>query len=137
MTRTEYLEEIKDDVLNYIEENVKIADYESREDLEEFLNNELWNEDSVTGNACGSYYCNAYRAEGAIGNIWEDGILREACEEFGGDLGNWIERGAEYCDVSIRCYLLGEAIAEALDLLEIEEIENEDGCGHHLAYIVA
>lgn len=129
------LRKSKNDVLNYIEENVEIADYEDREELGEKLNDDCWVDDSVTGNASGSYYCNAYRAEQAIGNIWEDEILIEACHEFGGDLGEWIEKGAEFCDVCIRCYLLGEAIAEALDELDIDEVENENGYGYHLEYV--
>ena len=54
-------------------------------------------------------------------------LLAEAAAEFGGDLGEWVERGAEYCDVSIRCYLLGSAIAEAL-----EEIEDDFNAAHEI-----
>ena len=35
---------------------------------------------------------------------------------------NAIEKGAEWCDVTIRCYLLGQAISEVLDDME-EELE--------------
>ena len=80
------------------------------------LNDELWIEDSVTGNASGSYYCNAYKAEESIAHNW--GLLEEALDEFGQNNINVIEKGAEWADVTIRCYLLGLAISEVLDDLE-------------------
>ena len=46
-------------------------------------------------------------------------LLLEALEEFGCDI-KYLEKGAEACDVTIRCYLLGNAIIEAL-----EELEND------------
>lgn len=51
-------------------------------------------------------------------------LLTECACAFGEDVGAWIEKGAEYCDVSIRCYLLAECIESALDELE-EEGEEE------------
>lgn len=47
-------------------------------------------------------------------------LLREACEEWGQDVGHAIQRGAEYCDVTIRCHLLSQAISAAIDELEEE-----------------
>ena len=54
-------------------------------------------------------------------------MLAEALDEFGSDT-NILKQGAEALDVTIRCYLLGAAIAEALDELEeeLEEGEEED-----------
>ena len=80
------------------------------------LNDELWIEDSVTGNASGSYYCNAYKAEESIAHNLD--LLEEALDEFGQNNINVIEKGAEWADVTIRCYLLGLAIYEVLDDLE-------------------
>lgn len=37
--------------------------------------------------------------------------------------GKRLEKGAEACDVTIRCYLLGQAISEVLDEIETEEEE--------------
>ena len=121
MEKYNYLEAIKADVRAYIEEEINMDDFsgpaEDREDLrqelEEKLNDDLWIADSVTGNASGSYYCNAWKAEEALCHNW--GLLAEALEEFGGDFGEAVKRGAEYCDVTIRCYLLGQAIAAVLD----------------------
>ncbi|MBS6715012.1 MAG: hypothetical protein KH231_06015 [Dialister sp.] len=56
-------------------------------------------------------------------------LLADAAEEFGGDLGEWVERGAEYCDVSIRCYLLGSAVDDVInelqDKIDLEQDETE------------
>lgn len=46
--------------------------------------------------------------------------LEEACEEFGQDIGEAVKQGAEYCDVTIRCYLLSRAIETAIYELEEE-----------------
>lgn len=122
--RYDYLEAIKSDVLDYIREEVNLPDYDSREELEEALNDELWTVDSVTGNASGSYYCNAWRAEEALSHNWD--LLAEALREFGQDATDVLEQGAEAMDVTIRCYLLWQAIAEALDELEEEFPWNEE-----------
>lgn len=119
MTNYNYLESIKADVKEYINNEITLKDFTDREELEQKLNDDLWVEDSVTGNASGSYYCNAWKAEEALAHNWD--VLEEALAEFGCE-ENPIEKGAEWCDVTIRCYLLGQAIAEVLDEME-EELE--------------
>jgi hypothetical protein len=113
-----YLEAVTADVVEYIKNEINLADYDSREELEEALNDELWTADSVTGNASGSYYCNAWKAEEALAHNWD--LLAEALTEFGQDGTDVLKQGAEAMDVTIRCYLLGQAIAEALEELEEE-----------------
>lgn len=121
----DYQTAVKEDVKEYIRENY-IADeirenletMSARSDFEEKLNNNLWIEDSVTGNASGSYTFNSWQAEENLCHNMV--LLEEACDEFGEDFGEAVSRGAEYCDVTIRCYLLRCAISDALD-----EIENE------------
>lgn len=54
-------------------------------------------------------------------------LLEEACDEFGTDaktVGEWfLSEDWEKMDVTIRCYLLGQAIGETLDDMadELEE----------------
>lgn len=119
----DYKAAVKDDILDYINRNYseedQKANLENREEWEDELRDDLWTCDSVTGNASGSYYCNTYRAANAIAHNWD--LLREALREFGCDDVNPIERGEEWCDVTIRCYMLSECIAEALDELEAKE----------------
>lgn len=113
MEKYNYLENVKADVLAYLNENY--ADKEGTIDREEFaeqLNDDLWIEDSVTGNASGSYTCNAWQAEEYLAHNWD--LLAEAIEEFGGNT-DVLRQGPEVYDVTIRCYLLGQAIELALD----------------------
>lgn len=115
-----YLEMVKEDVLEYVKNEIIIDDYE-REELEEKLNEELWVEDSVTGNASGSYTFNRYEAEKIVKDNISDVV--EACCEFGIDSKAFGEKVFneewEYLDVTARCYFLGQAISEALDELEL------------------
>lgn len=112
-----YLEQVTSDAKEAILENMSEWDFDDRDELEQVANDELWTDDSVTGNASGSYYCNAWKAEEAICHNWD--LLEEAINEFGGDT-DILKQGAEACDVTIRCYLLGQAIGAALDELEEE-----------------
>lgn len=114
-----YMEAMTEDIKEYIKNEVTLSDYSDRDELEEYLNDTLWTEDSITGNASGSYFCNAYKAEECLCHNWD--LLAEAVQEFG-YTENVLEKGAEWCDVTIRCYLLGQAIAEVLDDME-EELE--------------
>lgn len=117
MTTTyNYLESVKEDVKTYIENEITLSDYANREELEEHLSETLFTEDSVTGNASGSYTFSTYQAEEYLCHNW--GILAEALEEFGETDINPIKKGAEWCDVTIRCYLLGQVISEVLDEME-------------------
>jgi len=113
----DYKEVVKEDVLDYIKTEIDFLDFETIEELEEKLNEDLFVCDGVTGNASGSYTFNTYEAEENLCHNLD--LLTEACQEFGSDVGELIEQGAEACDVTIRCYLLAEAINEALE--EIEE----------------
>ena len=120
MERYDYLEAVKEDVKNYIEENGIKVTSENRNELEEQLNDDLFCNDSVTGNGSGSYTFNAYTAEEYLCHNLD--LLAEACEEFGSSM-DILKDGAEACDVTIRCYLLNQAISEVLD--ELEETANE------------
>ena len=119
MMNYNYLESMKEDVQEYINNEINLKDFSDREELEEKLNDTLWTEDSVTGNASGSYYCNSWKAEEALAHNWD--LLAEAMKEFCCEV-DLLEKGAEWADVTIRCYLLGQAIGEVLDEME-EELE--------------
>lgn len=113
----DYREAMTEDVKEWIKENIDLTEWtEDREGLEQQLNNDLWTEDSITGNASGSYYCNSYKAEESIAHNWD--LLNEALDEFGENNINVIEKGAEWADVIIRCYLLRSVISDVLDEME-------------------
>ena len=95
-----------------------------KEDVKEYINNEIdlneWNEDredSVTGNGSGSYTFSRWQAEENLSHNLD--LLAEALEEFGENESYLFKRGAEWADVTIRCYLLSSTIAEVLNELEI------------------
>lgn len=121
----DYRNAVLEDVKEYIENEINLDEWKGdREGLEEKLNDDLWTVDSVTGNGSGSYTFNTYEAEENICHNLD--LLEEALDEFGSDHGYLIDNGAEAADVTIRCYLLGGAISEALDDLESEGAFDED-----------
>lgn len=108
-----YYENLKADVEDYINENKKYFSASDIDDLAEELNDSCWTSDSVTGNGSGSYTFNTYEAEENLAGNWD--LLLEALENFGQADINPIEKGAEWCDVTIRCYLLSSAISDVLE----------------------
>ena len=123
----DYLEAMKSDIMDYIRNEVNTSEFSDREDLENKLNDDLFINDSITGNASGSYTFNSYTAkEYVFDNI---DLLNEAITEFCEDdvIGEkFLNEEWEWMDVTIRCYLLGQAISEALDDIEEELIFADD-----------
>lgn len=124
MERYDYEEEVLNDVIEYIRDHYDINElkenFENKDGFYQDLYDDLFVSDSVTGNASGSYYCNAWRAEEALCHNLD--LLADALEEFGDDL-NPLRDGAEACDVTIRCYMLGQVLGDAIDNIE-NEIED-------------
>ena len=101
-----YHEAVKDDIREYIEENYGSVTEEMRNDVFD----EVLGDDSVTGNASGSYTMNrAVAKEYIIENI---DLLKKAADEYGfdkKDIGEqFLSEQWEYLDVLIRLYLVGE-----------------------------
>lgn len=123
MERYDYEMAVRDDVRTYIDNNIDFDDWKGkRDELEEKLNDDLWVEDSVTGNASGSYTFNTWTAEEYICHNMD--LVGEAYDDFGGT-PDWTS--AESMDVTVRCYLLGSAIHDVLDELEGDgEFDDDD-----------
>ena len=122
MKNYNYIEAVTADVIDFIRNEVNAADYENREALSEFLNDELWTCDSVTGNASGSYTFNAYKAKEYVfsdPDTVSEG-LREFCVDAETIAEKFLNQNWEYFDVTARCYVLGQAIESALNSLESE-----------------
>ena len=119
----DYRENVKNDCIDaireYLEYHKDDVEGMSRDTLRDKLFDSLWIDDSVTGNASGSYTFSTYEAEQNIAGNWD--LLGEAMREFGCEC-DAIEKGAEWADVTIRCYLLGECLDEAMDEID-DEIE--------------
>ena len=124
----DYLEAMKSDIIDYVRNDVNTDEFTSREELEESLYDDLWTVDSVTGNGSGSYTFNRAEAEEYVND--NSDLLREAISEFCVDsetvAEKFLEADYEYFDVTIRCYLLSQAISEALDELEDDLTFSED-----------
>lgn len=114
MERYDYREAVKADIREWLKENRSMD--ELKEELKDNfdgvmhdLYDELIEEDGITGNASGSYDFNYWLAEENLCHNLD--LLAEACREFGGkpDLDD-----PEGCDVTIRCYLLGDCLWSVL-----------------------
>ena len=121
-----YREAMKEDILEYIKDNYTTDEIRDnletdRDGWEQDLNDALWVEDSVTGNASGSYTFNTWKAKEYVSENMD--LLNEAMDEFCTETRtiaeHFLNEDWEWFDVSIRCYLLSSALSEALD--EIEE----------------
>lgn len=118
----DYREAMKQDIREWIKENYEyiedsVDDYKNAEEVCEFLNDELWTVDAVTGNASGSYTFNRKQAkEYVLANI---DLAGKAMSEFGYTAEVFgekiLDEEWEWLDVTIRCYLLGEVIADVVE----------------------
>lgn len=119
-----YLEAITNDAKQAIFENMNDWNFADREGLEEVANDSLWVDDSVTGNGSGSYSFNSEMAKEYVLES-DDGLgtLRDAVKDYDCEheaFTAFLEENWEYLDVTIRCYLLSQAISAAIDELEEE-----------------
>ena len=121
-----YMEQIKEDIRNYIEENYTteeiVEKMEDRDSFTEELNDDMWIADDVTGNGSGSY---TFSSEKAKKYVLEDmDTVLEAVREFccGMDAAELLQKLLngewEYFDVTARCYVLSIGISEVLDEIE-------------------
>lgn len=117
-----YREAVTADIIDYIRSDVATADFDSREDFAEWLNDDLWTADNVTGNASGSY---TFSREKAKEFVFADPdtvaeALKEFCTEAQTIAEKFLSMNWEYFDVTARCYVLSECIESALDFLDNE-----------------
>lgn len=106
-----YEEAVLEDVKAAILENLRrgeYVDYDDIEDAQDEIQEDLWADDGVTGNASGSYTFNTFMAELYL--VGNGDLYDNALREFDGKY----DSSPEARDVTIRCHLLGDAIREAL-----------------------
>ena len=117
------LEDVKAAILESLR-NGQYVDYDDLEDAQEAIQEDLWADDGVTGNASGSYTFSTFMAELYL--VGNGDLYDEALEEFDGEY----DSSPEARDVTIRCHLLGNAISEALESEDIiaafEEAKGQD-----------
>ena len=121
MERYDYYDAVRENVAEYIKENIDLSEWTDKKDeLYGFLNEELWDDDSVTGNASGSRFCNAWIAEECLLHNGE--LYKEAAREFAVPIEDFCNN-PELADVSIRCYVLSECISDVISKLDFPESE--------------
>ena len=103
MERYNYIEHLKEDINNFIEENKNLSFDE--------LYDTMFTSDTITGNASGSYTFNTWQAEENICHNQE--LLIDALTEFGYS-SIPLDMNAETKDVLIRCYLLDSVLNDVL-----------------------
>lgn len=112
----DYMAAMRQDIKEYIKENKEALKGLAREEAEEKLYDDMWNADSVTGNASGSYtFSRAMAKEYVLGST---DLLKEACEDFDCKdqfAENFFADNWEAMDVTIRCWLLGRVLSDVLD----------------------
>lgn len=97
MNKKQYLEDIKCDGQDWLDENAEY--YDNFDDA--YYDMEM----TITGSDNGSYYCNAAMAAKAVADIiWDEEVVWEV--QSLGYNGIPTELGPETCDVIIRCALL-------------------------------
>ena len=107
----DYEEAVRSDIKDYILENYDrsdLADFDDEDDFKDYLIDILVNEDGITGNASGSYYCNSYKAQEALNGNMD--LLRDACEGLGlsnEEVGErFLDGDFEYFDCIVRYYIV-------------------------------
>lgn len=114
----DYRKSVTDDCIEAIKERIDEIKGMSVDDAYNSLYEDFFIDDSITGNASGSYTCSAYKAEEYLcHNLY---LLKDAKDEFNGGSGIDILGSSESCDVTIRCYLLSECLSNALNIVDEE-----------------
>lgn len=110
-----YEEEVKNDVIKFLTDPlcyIKLP--KRRQDVDDAeLYNKLVEEQSITGDPNGSYTFDPVQAEQNLAGNWD--LLLYALQDFGEMDVNAIEKGAEWCDVTVRQYVLDEILGDVLD----------------------
>ena len=115
-----YKEQIRADVKEWIEDNKEQVEGLDRHDAFEVVYDSCWVDDSVTGNASGSYTFSRYEArQNFFGDEDSEEYLDQMCDDGFTDpvqIGKkLIASDYEWLDVSIRCWLLTDAVTDVLD----------------------
>lgn len=112
-----YKENEINDILDYIDTQVNLQKYDNEEELFDRLYEELWDEDTITGNQSG--YMTEKEHEYFIAENFK--LIKEAMEAFGYSIKDIPdENPCTWLDTLIRCYLLNDCLYEALNRLKGE-----------------
>ena len=114
MEKYDYYKNVREDIKQRLNEWLDFNKINGHSDIDEVINavyDDFFNSDSVTGNGSGSYTFNSWVAEENLCHNMD--LLKEALDELGGELNDYID-SAEACDVTIRCYVLGQLVRDVV-----------------------
>lgn len=132
MERYNYFESIYDDVVQWFKDDPEmLAEFVALNEAcaADFAFNQLWLEDSITGNCSGSYWFSTWKAEEALCHNME--LIYECIQD---GLMSWESlENPEGVDVVIRCNLLPDVVIQVWHDIddgivledEIEELKEE------------
>ena len=122
MDKYNYYIEVQNDVENWIELNndlFNMSNFDNKDDAAEYLYDQMWDDDSITGNGPDGY-ADEYLCEEFLCHNLD--LLIEAMREFDVmhdpfSIRSYIDnhRLARYLDCTIRCYVLGQVIDRVLE----------------------
>nr|DAT53862.1 MAG TPA: hypothetical protein [Caudoviricetes sp.] len=102
-----YYKEVYKDACDVADENFDDYLESDFDDAWDEFYEDLYMDDSVTGNASGSYWFSRKKAEESLGEfVWDEDIVW-LLEEMGDRIEDVVNRGPEVADVIIRCAMLG------------------------------
>lgn len=112
-----YYNEVYNDARDVVDENFDSyleVGGELEDAWDEFYE-DLFIDDSVTGNTSGSYWFNSKKAEESLGEfVWDEDIVW-LLGEMGYTIEDVVKRGPEVTDVIIRCAMLGHVESAVKD----------------------
>ena len=125
MKHYNYRENIKKDIMQYIKDNINIEDFDDVEDFKIYLAKILLIPNEITGEINNSYTNDSVLSEiFLVGNL---SLLSKSLEYFHNtnniNITNILNRGAEYCDMIVRKYILETSIDEILNQI-VEELQH-------------
>ena len=128
MEKYNYRKEMVKEIKDWIISNGAMRDYDPEDDeFSNWLYDELWDKDCITGNGTYGYApenkCEEYVCHNL--DLYFD-AAREFCDFPTGEVAWTHHNPAQHMDATIRCYLLGECIGEALEQLTITNAPKED-----------
>lgn len=128
MYKYDYLEEMKKDIIRWINATINVKDYSDKDELYDYLNDALWAEDEITGNGIfGKYFENKEDARIAVMDNFElcnEALTDFCCPKLEVIGEKFLDADWNYFDCAIRCYLLGQAIEAVVDQIYEEDKNN-------------
>lgn len=125
MERYDYEDAVRSDLRTFLHERIDYAGWKSDEIRahRDELYDDAFIDDSVTGNASGSYTYNTWQAEEYLCHNFD--LIEEMEEEFG-EVSNDKRYNPETLDVCIRCMMLGRVFENVLEEVVLEYEAKED-----------